>query len=208
MDMIGNLAAVISLVIVMGLLWVVRGLKREVRTLKRDWYYQQQAVKGISHDISAAVDPLRVQLASLAEGKPVSSELIRSGRLYQDITGPEAAGMAGEPNGRSDIYWLDVRSSTDFARRRIPGARLIPVEQLEARYRTELSPSLPSIIVYCDEGDRSRLACDFLSRQGFTNIIHLRGGLAGWSGPLEGDGSGTLIQITSKKRSSAKEVAS
>jgi rhodanese-related sulfurtransferase len=208
MDMIGNLAAVISLVIVMGLLWVVRGLQREVRTLKRDWYYQQQAVKGISHDISAAVDPLRVQLASLAEGKPVSSELIRSGRLYQDITGPEAARMAGEANGRSDIYWLDVRSSTDFARRRIPGARLIPVEQLEARYRTELSPSLPSIIVYCDEGDRSRLACDFLSRQGFTNIIHLRGGLAGWSGPLEGDGSGMLIQITSKKRSSAKEVAS
>jgi rhodanese-related sulfurtransferase len=208
MDMIGNLAAVIILVVVLGLLWIVRGLQREIRTLKRDWYYQQQAVKGIAYDISAAVDPLRVQLASLAAGRPVSPELIRSGRLYQDITGPEAARMAGEATGRSNICWLDVRSSTDFAKRRIPGALLIPVEQLDGRYQTELSPSLPSIIVYCDEGDRSRLACEFLSRQGFTNIIHLRGGLAGWSGPLEGDRSGTLIQITSKKRSSAKEVAS
>jgi rhodanese-related sulfurtransferase len=208
MDMIGSIAAVISLVIVMGLFWVVRRLQREIRTLKRDWYYHQQAVKGISHDISAAVDPLRVHVASLAEGKPVSPELIRSGRLYQDITGPEAARLAGEAAGRSDTCWLDVRSSTDFAKRRIPGALLIPVEQLDARYRTELSPSLPSIIVYCDEGDRSRLACDFLSRQGFTNIIHLRGGLAGWPGPLEGDRSGPLLQITSKKRSSEKEVAS
>ncbi len=199
---------VIGLGIILGLFWAVRRMHQDVKGLKREWYYHQQAFKKIPHEIQAAVDPLKIHLAALAEGKEVSPALIRSGRLYQELATMEAAALLNNPTERSQMVLLDVRTSTEFAKRRIPGATLIPVEQLDARYKTELPSTAKSILVYCEEGDRSRLACEFLRRQGWPNVYSLRGGLADWPGPFEGDGGGGLIQIASKTRSSSNPMVS
>ena len=92
----------------------------------------------------------------------------------------------------------------EFSKRCIPGAKLIPVEDLELRYQTEIPQTVEKIIVYCAGGDRSRLACDFLSRHDFGNVYHIKDGLQSWSGPMEGDEAGGLIQITSKSKLARK----
>lgn len=203
-----DLVLVIILGILLALSWAVRRLYQEVKGLKREWYYHQQAFKKFPHEIQSAVDPLKHHLAALAEGKSVSAALIRSGRLYQELLPGEAAALLNNPAQRSQLVLLDVRTNTEFAKRRIPGATLIPVEQLDTRSQTELPSTAKFILVYCEEGDRSRLACEFLSRQGWPNVYSLRGGLADWPGPFEGDGGGGLIQIAPKTRSSSNPVVS
>lgn len=202
------LVAVTGVGMALGLLWYVRRVHREVQGIKREWYYHQQALKKVPQDIQHAVDPLKIQVSALAEGKTVSPGLIRAGRLYHELSAQDAAEILNNnpATGRQTIL-LDVRTASEFAKRRIPGATLIPVEQLDARFKTELPSSAHSILVYCEEGDRSRLACEFLSRQGLTNVSMLRGGLAGWPGPFEGEAGGGLIQIASKNRSSSNSLA-
>jgi len=208
MTVFGNLLVIAGIGMTLGLLWYVRRLHKEIQGIKREGYYQQQALKKNLHEIQAVVDPLKIQVSALAEGKTVSSVLIRSGRLYQELSGLEATRLLKNPATGGKTVLLDVRSASEFAKQRIPGAFLIPVEQLDARFQTELPSTATCILVYCDAGDRSRLACEFLSRQGLTNVAILRGGLGDWPGPLEGEMGGELIQIVSKTRSSSNTVAS
>lgn len=208
MTELNTLVVVIGAGVILGLLWAARRLHQEVKGLKREWYYHQQALKKVPHEIRAALDPLKIHVAALAEGKDVSPALIRSGRLYQELSVMEATELLNNPAQRPNMVLLDVRSGSEFAKRRIPGATLIPVEQLDTRYGTELPSTAQRILVYCEEGDRSRLACEFLGRQGFPNVYFLRGGLGDWPGPFEGEMGSGLIQIASKTRSSSNPVVS
>jgi rhodanese-related sulfurtransferase len=104
------------------------------------------------------------------------------------------------PSSTQGVFLLDVRTNAEFAKRRIPGAKLIPVEDLEMRHQTEIPAEAEKILVYCEGGDRSRLACDFLSRQNYSNVYFMKDGLQGWPGPVEGDQTGALIQILSKPK--------
>ena len=195
--------AVVGMGMTVGLLWYVRRLHKDFQGIKREWYYHQQNLKKIPQEVQAVVEPLKLHVSALAEGKSVSSTLIRSGRLYQELSIEEAVRLLDHSVTDSTTVLLDVRTPSEFAKRRIPGAILIPVEQLDARYKTELSSTTPCILVYCGEGDRSRLACEFLSREGWTNVSMLRGGLAHWPGPFEGEPGGGLIQVESKVRASS-----
>ena len=102
------------------------------------------------------------------------------------------------------ILWVDVRSGEEFSKRHILGAKLLPVEELEMRYRTEIPLDLDKIFIYCAGGDRSRLACDFLSRHDFGNVYHIKDGLQGWEGPTEGNEASGLIQIASKAKTTTR----
>jgi rhodanese-related sulfurtransferase len=206
MTQINTLVAFVGWGLALGLWWYVRRLHREVQGIKREWYDCQQALKKVPQEIQSAVEPLRMQMSALAEGKSVSPALIRSGRLYQELSALEASELLHSPEAPSKTVLLDVRSPSEFAKRRIPGAVLIPVEQLDARFQAELSSTARVIVVYCGQGDRSRLACEFLSRQGWTNIAILRGGIGSWPGPFDGDMGSGLIQILSKSRGSLNSM--
>lgn len=41
------------------------------------------------------------------------------------------------------------------------------------------------IIIYCQTGSRSAAAANYLSRQGFTNVKNLNGGIEAWKGMLD-----------------------
>ena len=71
-------------------LWLVRRLLKEVNHLKRKDYYVEQKLNGIAKQISEAVDPLRLQVAALAAGHSVPDQLIRSGRLYENVSAEDA----------------------------------------------------------------------------------------------------------------------
>jgi hypothetical protein len=142
-------------------------LRQELSGIKREKYYLEQKVKAVLSQIEATVEPLRIQLALLAQGRPVSNRLIRAGRLYHEITASEAGEFLAAHSSADRILWVDVRSGEEFSKRHILGAKLLPVEELEMRYRTEIPLDLDKIFIYCAGGDRSRLACDFISRHDF-----------------------------------------
>ncbi len=196
----GLTVSIAGLLVATVALWLVWRMREELSVIKRECYYLEQKVKSLSPHIEAKVEPLRIQTALLAQGKPSSAELIRAGQLYHEISAKEAEGFLADASRDDRMLWLDVRTTVEFSKRHIPGAQLLPVEELEMRYQTEIPLAVEHLVVYCAGGDRSRLACDFLSRHDFGNVYHIKDGLQGWAGPTEGNDAGGLIQIASKSK--------
>jgi rhodanese-related sulfurtransferase len=176
--------------------WAIRrvaALAKELHGLKSEQREAQARLKRIAEEIQETAEPLRLQLAKVAGGGTVSREAILSGRRYLTVSASEAQRLYEGDRDRSLL--VDVRTAKEFAIRRAAGATLVPLEELERRYEKDIPESMGKVFIYCAGGDRSRLACDFLSRKGYTNLYHVRDGLPAWSGPTEGEGPLTLIQI-------------
>lgn len=73
---------------------------------------------------------------------------------------------------------LDVRSEKEWLAQHIDGSLNIPLPSLESRFG-ELSFTAP-IIVHCEGGYRSALACSILARAGHENISDMVGGIKAW----------------------------
>ena len=175
-------------------------LGREVRELKRSRYHIDQKIHGMTKQVSEDLAPLRVQLAAVAAGIPVPEELIHQGRLYHDISAEEAhQEIVQRQEGRSSrMLIVDVRTAKEYAAQHLPQAKLIPMEELETRHESEIPRTMEKVFVYCAGGDRSRLACDYLSRLGYMNLYHIKDGIKGWNGPITGETPVDFIHIQSK----------
>lgn len=126
---------------------------------------------------------LRRMVAELAEGSRLSKQQVLDGMLWSEI-GPEE-GKALVAGGEARV--LDVRTPAETAGGVIPGAIVIPVEELEERFR-ELPKSDRPTLVCCAAGARSAYACEFLTAKGYGQLINLAGGMSSWSGPTERPG--------------------
>ena len=74
---------------------------------------------------------------------------------------------------------IDVRTPQEHAICRLPGARLIPLQELP-RHLEELDPGA-ELAIYCHTGVRSAHAANFLRQQGFDRARNLTGGIDAWS---------------------------
>lgn len=74
---------------------------------------------------------------------------------------------------------LDVRQPGEYEAAHIPGAKLIPLPDLNDRM-TELNAAQPTI-VYCAIGGRSRVAAQMLAGKGFREVYNLTGGIKAWN---------------------------
>jgi rhodanese-related sulfurtransferase len=128
-------------------------------------------------ELEQKLELMRRMLALMAGGQQLSPEMILEGRLWRDA--PTKEGIELVQQGKVRI--LDVRTPQETAQGIIPGATLIPVDQLESRVK-ELAKDKP-MLVYCAGGGRSAAACEFLSQQGFENLLNLEGGFSSWTGP-------------------------
>ena len=84
---------------------------------------------------------------------------------------------------------LDVRTPQEFAAGHIPGARLVPHDQLDARLG-ELERGR-DVVVYCKTGRRAALAESLLRAEGFQ-VRQLQGSWVAWQAaglPVECDGA-------------------
>ncbi len=74
---------------------------------------------------------------------------------------------------------LDVRQPVERQIAELPGALMIPLDQLPERLE-ELHPG-QEMVVYCRAGHRSSRAVEFLRAAGFERVFNLRGGINAWS---------------------------
>lgn len=75
------------------------------------------------------------------------------------------------------LQLLDVRTPAEYAAGHVPGARLVPHDQLAAHIG-ELDPSRP-VVVYCKTGRRAMLAEAVLEQHHF-DVRQLQGSWEGW----------------------------
>ncbi len=77
---------------------------------------------------------------------------------------------------------LDVRQPSEYERGHLPGARLVPLGDLQRRI-PELDPGR-TYIVYCRTGSRSVSAAGHLLGAGFKNVLNMSGGIIRYNGAV------------------------
>jgi rhodanese-related sulfurtransferase len=74
-------------------------------------------------------------------------------------------------------FLLDVRTPDEYRQGHLRGAVLVPLGDLERRFRE--IPRNRAVVVYCAVGSRSRIASGFLARQGYE-VYNTEDGIVGW----------------------------
>ena len=96
--------------------------------------------------------------------------------MYQQIT-PEQAKTIMDSG--EDVLILDTRAQDEYDAGHIPGAVVIPHDQIEARAGELPAEKDKTILVYCRSGRRSKLAAESLARLGYTAVLEF-GGIIDW----------------------------
>ena len=73
------------------------------------------------------------------------------------------------------LQLLDVRTPHEYEGRHLPGARLVPIDELRD-HLSELDPDQETV-VYCKSGLRGYLASRILLQHGFKHVLNLTGGI-------------------------------
>ena len=114
-----------------------------------------------------------ILIISLLIGTSLTACGVKPAVVDLDISAQEAYQLFQE-----DIFVLDVRTPEDYQEAHLPGAILIPLDQLEIR-SSELPRNEP-ILVYCRSGNRSAQAQSLLLGAGFSEIYNLDSGINSW----------------------------
>jgi adenylyltransferase/sulfurtransferase len=76
---------------------------------------------------------------------------------------------------------IDVREPHEWEIVRIPGAKLIPKDKILSGEAFAEIPQDRQTILYCKSGVRSAEALSALQQAGFSNAVHVGGGVTGWA---------------------------
>jgi sulfur-carrier protein adenylyltransferase/sulfurtransferase len=99
---------------------------------------------------------------------------------YVDQIEPNDAGKFLDEVRIGSRTLVDVRQDFEYAEGHLPGAKHIPLPELQERM-AELDRGLP-LLLYCRSGARSTAAGNMLAGQGFRHIMSLKGGIMAWQG--------------------------
>jgi rhodanese-related sulfurtransferase len=75
---------------------------------------------------------------------------------------------------------LDLRDQQDYQQGHISGARHFDRASLPTATDTLKRYKGKAVIIYCDRGASGAAAVRALTKQGFTKVFNLRGGIAAW----------------------------
>ena len=101
--------------------------------------------------------------------------------VYMNITAQEAKAIMDSETG---YIILDVRAQEEYDQGHIPGAIVIPHEEIEEKAEDTLADKDQLILVYCRSGRRSKIAAHALVELGYTNIREF-GGILDWPYEVE-----------------------
>ena len=77
------------------------------------------------------------------------------------------------------VFLLDVRTQEEWDQTHVPGATLVPLDQLQ-NHLDEL-PRDQQIVVICRSGNRSATGRDMLLDAGFESVTSVAGGMNQWT---------------------------
>ncbi len=138
----------------------------------------RRRAENVKEETGEEIETLRRAVSRIAAGEKLTPEMVLEGRLWREASPDEGKRMIAGGGARV----IDVRTPQETAAGIIPGALLIPVQEIEARWK-EIPKDGKTTLVYCAGGERSAAACEFLSRQGYQALYNLGGGFLSWSGP-------------------------
>ncbi len=75
-------------------------------------------------------------------------------------------------------FILDVRQPEEWNELHVPGATLIPLDQLPQRVNEV--PKDKEIVVICRSGNRSQAGRDILLQAGYEKVTSVSGGILAW----------------------------
>ena len=111
---------------------------------------------------------------------PTSNDVpVQSGApelAYRKISPQEAKTLMDETE---DFILLDVRTEEEFLDSHIPGAKLLPGDEIANRVASALPDKNAHILVYCRSGVRSAAAAKVLLDMGYANVFDI-GGIIDW----------------------------
>lgn len=91
---------------------------------------------------------------------------------YEDIDPQELQRRVAE----HDAPVIDVRESWEYAMGHVPGAILIPMNEIPSR----VDDIEDGTVFVCASGNRSGQVCAWLAAQGKNDLANLAGGTQGW----------------------------
>lgn len=138
-----------------------------------------RSANGVREDLEQRIETLQRQLAKVASGETITSEMIEDGQMWNDVGGKAAFALVSGAGGNAFI--LDVRGPDETAAGIIAGAAIIPMNDIEER-KTDIPTDGRPVLVYCAAGGRSAAVCDHLANAGFTGLHNLLGGFGAWPG--------------------------
>jgi rhodanese-related sulfurtransferase len=98
---------------------------------------------------------------------------------YENVSSEKAKELIDEQK----VEVVDVRTEEEYNQGHIPGAKLIPLDQLD-NHIDELEKE-QSYLIVCRSGNRSTQASEQLVDNGFTNILNLKKGMNEWTYDVE-----------------------
>jgi len=97
---------------------------------------------------------------------------------YQTMEINDAAEMIAADDGH---LLVDVRTKEEFEEKHLPGAILLPVDDIKDGKLERLPDKSQIILIYCRTGRRAKDAAEYLAKKGYTNIYEI-GGIIDWKG--------------------------
>jgi rhodanese-related sulfurtransferase len=109
---------------------------------------------------------------------------------YQNSTAPASPSSTSSLPAEVDVaqaatlqtkgaFMLDVRQPEEWTTVHMPGATLIPLDELASRL-SEVPQGQP-IVVVCRSGNRSAQGRDLLLQAGFNQVTSMAGGMNDWA---------------------------
>jgi rhodanese-related sulfurtransferase len=102
----------------------------------------------------------------------------KGGKVQEAAKPPTAQELLDLINsGTQDFLLVDTRTPQEYASGHIPGAVLIPYDEISKRLNE--IPKDKKVILYCRTGRRSGIALRTLQENGYTNAVNF-GGIKDW----------------------------
>jgi sulfur-carrier protein adenylyltransferase/sulfurtransferase len=139
--------------------------------------YRKIAVRKDPNCAVCGQHPTVTELIDYDEFCGVVSEEAQQAAAGSTITAGELAELL---DSDKPVYLVDVREPAEFEIVSIPGATLIPKDEI---LRGDALASLPQdrqIVMYCKTGVRSAETLAAVKRAGFAGAVHVQGGVSAW----------------------------
>ena len=117
-----------------------------------------------------------VMVVLVLSGIIIVLELQRLTKKYKDITPAEMVTLMNH----NDALVLDLRTGGEVSSGTIQGAKHIAPDSLVQQIEKLGADKQRPLIGFCSQGIKAPALCRQITKSGFTNVYHLKGGITAW----------------------------